>query len=383
MPNTATIPPRARPPRIASIESYRVVAMLLIVSLHSNLIARLHLIGGGFGFLVDLPLYLLFWISVPYFFLAAGYFYGLTVHAGAAPFSVLRRSCRSLTLLFVIWIAVYSVIGPNWISDVYTRGLWSTLSTEASRTLDLLLRDHVTLLLVPRPPIFHLWFLPALIAGLSTVALVMTSRLKTWAGPLLVSIYILLVVSAVIPLPQYSPSLLLLGVFFTLLGWWISQQAAVAGSVALALIVGGSVLAVLEGVALKRVFHASAHQVMDYPYAGAVILVVGIFLLTLAYRTIGQNTVLPFLARFTLGVYVSHIFVEYTLAPLHSQLPALPIMWHVLYTLIVYGLSVLFTWELSKIPWVRLSVSRQAAPLIEDEPYRQHGGLMAPRRSIL
>lgn len=356
--NTATIPPKARPPRIASIESYRVVAILIVVSLHSNLITRLHLIGGGYGFVVDMPLYLLFWISVPYFFLTAGYFYGLTVDAGAASFFVLRRSCRSLTLLFVIWVAVYSMIGPNWVTAAYEQGLWSSISTQVVHTMTLLVQEHVTLLLVPKPPIFHLWFLPALLAGLSTVAVVMMSRLKTWVGPLLVSTYVLLIVSAVAPLSQYSPSLLLLGVFFTLLGWWISRQPAVSGSFALALIAGGSGLAVLEGVALKRVFHASPPQVMDYPYAGAVLLVAGIFLLTLAYRTIGQGTVLPFLARFTLGVYVSHILVEYTLSPVHDQLPALPIMWHVLYTLAVYGLSVLFTWGLSKIPWARLSVTR-------------------------
>lgn len=113
---------------------------------------------GGYGFLMDLPLYLLFWMAVPYFFLTAGYFYGVTVDAGAAPFSLLRRSCRSLTRLFVIWVAVYSVIGPNWITNVYTQGLWSTLSTQAAHTMDMLVEEHVTLLLAPRPPIFHLWF---------------------------------------------------------------------------------------------------------------------------------------------------------------------------------------------------------------------------------
>lgn len=368
MPTTATLLPETRPSRIASIESYRVVAILIIVSLHSNLIARLHLIGGGYGFLVDLPLYLLFWIAVPYFFLVAGYFYGLTVDAGAAPFSLLRRSCRSLALIFAIWVAVYSIIGPHWITAVYEQGLWATLSTQAAHTMDMLVQEHITLLLVPRPPIFHLWFLPALIAGLSTVAMVLTSRLKTWVGPLLISTYILLIVSAVAPPSRYSPGLLLLGVFFTLLGWWISQQAAFSGSFALALIAGGSVLALLEGAGLKRIFHASSHQVMEYPYAGAVLMVVGIFLLTLAYRTIGQGTILPFLARFTLGVYVCHLLIEYTLAPVHDELPALPIIWHAFYTLAVYGLSVLFAWGLSKMPCVRLSVTRQPLPLTEDMP---------------
>lgn len=339
------------------------MAILIIVALHSNLIARLHSIGGGYGFLVDMPLYLLFWISVPYFFLTAGYFYGLTVLAGASPFSVLRRACRSLSLVCVIWVAVYSIVGPHWITNAYEQGVWSTISTQAAHTMAMLVQEHVTLLLVPRPPIFHLWFLPALIVGLSTVAMVMTSRLTAWRGTLLICIYVLLILSAVAPLSTYSPNLLLLGIFFTLLGWWISQQPAFSGSVAMALIAGGIVLALLEGAALKRLFHASAHQVMDYPYAGAVLLVVGIFLLTLAYQTLGQNTALPCLARFTLGVYVSHILIEHTLTSVHEQLPALPIIWHVLYTLVVYGLSVLFTWGLSQIPGVRLAVSRYPVPL--------------------
>lgn len=362
MPTTPPISPTTRSLRIASIESYRVVAMLIVVCLHTNLISRLHLIGGGYGFLLDMPLYLLFWIAVPYFFLTAGYFYGLTVLAGAAPSSVLRRSCRSLTLLFIIWVAVYSMIGPHWITAVYEQGLWAAISTQAAHTMTLLAQEHVTLLLVPRPPIYHLWFLPALMVGLSSLAMVMTSRFRTWTGTLLVSIYALLVLSEVAPLSPYSPTLLLLSIFFTLLGWWVSQQTSFSRSFALALIAGGTVLALLEGAALKRLFHASSEQVMDYPYAGAVLLVLGMFLLTLAHRTLGQGTVFPFLARFTLGVYVSHIFIDYTLASVHDQLSALPIIWHVLYTLAVYGLSVLLTWVLSCIPWMRLAVTREPLP---------------------
>lgn len=57
---TSPISPTTRALRIASIESYGVVAMLIIVSLHTNLISRLHVIGGGCGFLLDMPLYLSF-----------------------------------------------------------------------------------------------------------------------------------------------------------------------------------------------------------------------------------------------------------------------------------------------------------------------------------
>ncbi len=54
--------------------------------------------------------------------------------------------------------------------------------------------------------------------------------------------------------------------------------------------------------------------------------------------------------------------------PVQDQLPALPIIWHLLYTLAVYGLSVLLTWVLSRIPWIRLAVTREPTRLTHDDP---------------
>ena len=119
--------------------------------------------------------------------------------------------------------------------------------------------------------------------------------------------------SEVAPLSPYSPTLLLLGIFFTLLGWWVSQQTSFSGSFAFALMAGGTVLALLEGAALKRLFHASSHQVMDYPYAVRCSWSSGFFMDAGAPDARPRHS-LPFLARFTLGVYVSHIFIDYTLA---------------------------------------------------------------------
>jgi surface polysaccharide O-acyltransferase-like enzyme len=152
--------------------------------------------------------------------------------------------------------------------------------------------------------------------------------------------------------------MLLLGMLFTLLGWWVSQQQVFSTGAALRLMAGGVVLAFVEGAVLKKLIHASTHQVIHYPYAGAVLMVLGIFLLMLANPTWGQRTILPGLARFTLGVYVSHMLIEHTLAPVHDQLPHLSIIWHLLYALAVYGFAVLFTWVLTKISGMRLAVTR-------------------------
>jgi surface polysaccharide O-acyltransferase-like enzyme len=350
-----------RPTRLASIESYRVVAILIVVFIHSSVVTRLHTVGGGYGFIVDLPLYLVFWTAVPYFFLVAGYFYGRKVDAGADPLQLLRQSCASLGLIFIIWVLVYSVVGRSWITQVYHHGIWGTFAAEAIQTLSRVRGEHIKLLLIPRPPIYHLWFLPSLMLGLGTAAVVVTHHLAPVALRLVAGLYVLSVGCGLLPLDvlqDYPPAMLLLGMLFTLLGWWISQQQVISAGAALRLMAGGVVLAFVEGAVLKKLIHASTHQVVHYPYAGAVLLVLGVFLLMLANPTWGQRTILPRLARFTLGVYVSHILIEHTLAPVHDQLPHLSIIWHLFYALAVYGFAVLFTWGLTKIPGMRLAVTR-------------------------
>jgi surface polysaccharide O-acyltransferase-like enzyme len=75
--------------------------MLLIVCLHASVMKRLRVEGGAYGYLIDLPLNLVFWIAVPFFFLASGYFFGKRVDRGHEPLELLRESAWPLLLLFV------------------------------------------------------------------------------------------------------------------------------------------------------------------------------------------------------------------------------------------------------------------------------------------
>ena len=118
-------------------------------------------------------------------------------------------------------------------------------------------------------------------------------------------------------------------------------------------------LAFTEGAVLKLVWHASSQEVAWHAYGGGILMVTGIFLFTLAKPDLGKDTILPSLARFTLGVYVSHMLIENTLAPLHATLPHLSIIWHFVYAIGVYGLSVGLTLLLSHLPFARYAVIRE------------------------
>ena len=359
----ATIPRRPHSARLASVESYRVIAILLVIFLHSNFIGRLHLAGGEYGYLVDLPLYMVFWISVPFFFLVAGYFYGTRVNAGHDPMALLRAYAGPLLLVFGIWVLVYAVLPRNWWLAMHQNGIWATLSSEAMQTLAVLKSEHIMLLLIPRPPIYHLWFLPTLLLGLATVAGVIACRLEKAVFGLIIGFYGLAVAAELSPSAFFQsnpPGSLLLAMLCTLLGWWIAQRKQVSAPLALWLMAGGLVLAFTEGAVLKLAWHASSKDVAWHTYGGGILMVTGIFLFTLAKPDLGKGTILPSLARFTLGVYVSHMLVENTLAPFLATVPRpLSVVWHFVYAMAVYGLSVALTFLLSHLPFTRYAVIRE------------------------
>ena len=350
-------PPSAT--RLASVESFRVVAMLIVVCIHANFLARLHVEGGDYGFVIDFPLYLLWWLTVPYFFLVAGYFYGQKVQGGQEPLPVLGSSCVSLLWLYLIWSAIYAVIPRHWVEAFSGGRIWQILSSDTWPAGAL---EQIKLIVLPWPPYYHMWFLPALMVGLTTVAIATLWRLEKRTMPLLVALYVF-VIGAEVLQPrtgvEFNPiRAVSLAMFFTLLGWWVSYRRPVSARLAVSLIIGGSALAVAEGIVLKTALDLPAIRIAFYPYAGAALLVLGLFLLLLSKPTWGQHTILPALARYTLGVYVGHILIEHTLAPIHDQLPHLPIVWYVPYVITVYGLSLLLTWVLMQIPWLRALVVR-------------------------
>jgi hypothetical protein len=136
--------------------------MLLIVCLHASVIKRLRVEGSAYWYMIDLPLNLVFWIAVPFFFLASGYFFGKLVERGHEPLELLRESAWLLLLLFCIWVGVYALVPRDWVTAFYNDEIWTTVRTQALKSVAILLDEHIKLLLTPRAPVYHLWFLPGL-----------------------------------------------------------------------------------------------------------------------------------------------------------------------------------------------------------------------------
>ena len=292
-----------------------------------------------------------------FLFLTAGYFFGKSVRTHGKPIACLRRYVIPLLWIFLAWLCVYIVIPKNWPVEVYHHGWWQPFYSETLKNVALLATQHVRLFLMGDLPVWHLWFLPALMFSLATLTLLTLCRLQRYMIPLIISLYVLActeetgrhLLSSALDLGLWSIAML-----FTALGWWLAEREQPSVPTALCLIVGGYALALMEGAVMRAFFHSTPHGFQDHWFLGGIVLALGIFLLALAKPNLGRSTPLPFLAQFTLGVYVSHILVLYTLDPLWPGS-------RLLFILVVYFFAVLFTLVLSKVPIARYLVTRTAS----------------------
>ena len=349
--------------RIASIESFRVLAIFGVILWHTEFLGRLQQLGGG-SLLVDVTVYLVWWVCLPYFFLTAGYFFGESVRTDGKPLTQLRRYASSLVWIFLAWLCISIVVPSNWPSAVREYGWWQPFYSEALKNVNLLATQHVRLFLVGGLPVWHLWFLPAIMFSLATLTLLAVCRLQGYVIPLIIGLYVLALTEEVAGGHFFSSTFHLglwsIAILFTALGWCLTGRGQPSVPTALCLIVGGYAFALMEGAVMRAFFHSTPLAIMGHNYLGGIVLAFGIFLLILAKPHLGQSTPLPYLAQFTLGVYVSHILVIHTLKPISSRLHGLFPLWQFLFSLAVYFLAVLFTLVLSKVPIARYLVTRTA-----------------------
>ena len=101
--------PAGRGGRQAGIEAGRALGALAVVLIHVGPFRGPEWEGTAAG-LGGAFLNQLCRFAVPFFFLAAGYFYGRKVCSGAPPLPVLRRQAGRLTVLFAFWSGAYLLV---------------------------------------------------------------------------------------------------------------------------------------------------------------------------------------------------------------------------------------------------------------------------------
>lgn len=200
--------------------------------------------------------------------------------------------------------------------------------------------------------------------SLATLTLITICRLERYLVPLIISLYVLALTEEIAG-GYFFNSTIHLGLWITAtlitaIGWWLAGREQLSMAMACSLIVGGYAFALIEGGDHECGFSQFTPGDPGTSFLGRNCPRLGIFTLAIAKPQLGQSTPFPFLAQFTLGVYLSHILVLYTARPINLILGnGIPLR-GALIGIIVYIFSVLFTVTLVKIPILKYLVVRPA-----------------------
>lgn len=350
--------------RIPSIESFRVLAIFSVILWHSHFLSSLWQFADG-NFFVVLNGYLVWWMGVPYFFITAGYFFQRSVLTQGHPMTQFLRYASPLLWIFLVWLCIYTVTPPNWPAEVRHHGLWQPFYAETLKNIQVLESLHLWVFIEGVRPVWHLWFLPALIFSLAILTLLAIGKLHRYLPLLAAGIYVLILaeestprnlLNAPIPLGSWIIAIPLV----TMGGWFAERRESVSATMAWSLIFGGYAVALMEGTVMNMVFQSSMHAIKGHAFLGGILFSLGIFQLALAKPQLGRSTPFPFLGQLTLGIYVAHILVMYTITPFVWKLSDKVSLWGLLLGLMVYGATVVFVVALTRVPILKFLVVRPA-----------------------
>ncbi|MDZ5812918.1 acyltransferase [Halorubrum sp. AD140] len=296
--------------RIHSVDAMRIVAVALVVVIHTNPFEGLGASGNALNFALESTAR----VAVPFFFLASGYFFGLKT-LDADPIAYFRARARSLTGLYVFGIVVAL---PAFLSGTAVEA--SVAGESASRSVG----RRIAEILSPVDLLYYgtsvseiLWFVPALFVALALVAGFAAAGRERLAFPVALALHALALLgpeyASLVDLPFDVRDGLFFGFFYVSAGFAVAERGWRAGDgrsrVLLAAAVAFGALHVAERYAMG--YALGGASVADGVYAPSFTLAtapfaVALFLFLLSRPSLGASTPLPDWGGYAVGVYVVH-----------------------------------------------------------------------------
>ncbi|WP_394239701.1 acyltransferase [Vibrio astriarenae] len=301
--------------KIASVELGRVIAIIAVIAIHSQLMTGYPLFNNEpwLGNIINQ----LSRFAVPFFFITSGYF--LQPKLEKTPLETGWRYCKPLIFMWVIWSIIYLIAPFNlhtlsqdgWLAE--RSGYWSYL---AQAPLNSFLEGGMV----------HLWFLPSLIMAVGIIAVLVHLKRAAWLLPLSASLYLYGVsAGSYQPLTDLQPLFFTRnGPFFSLLmvsaGFLIRQHRLRLSSLqATMIMLIGFIGHFSEAFALTQ-FDID-FRIHDFLFSTSL-WAVGFFLLLLANPSWGNHPWIFSIANMTLGIYLVHLLLIIYMSNLAAVLEA-------------------------------------------------------------
>ncbi|QSA96746.1 acyltransferase [Methylococcus sp. EFPC2] len=342
--------------RIRSIDTLKGLAIIAVVIIHTEPFIATASMKGDWYYLGQ-SLQQLSSFAVPFFFVAAGYFYS----RGISKESILSRWLKytsRLASLLLIWTIIDGIFWGPWLEQMIKAKsaaplLWNlnALPSFAAKRPDLFFFRGTA---VP------LWFLVSLIAGISLLALCLKLSLRP---PALLAIgfsaYALCLATSsyeatflgfglTLPLEQRGPliafSFLTVGHFFAAHNISTKHSAPFLATAVIMIFCESALLSHLSGLP----FQERPYLFSSLPLAACA------FLFATSHPNLGANSVLSALGSRSLGIYLIHTPVLGAVSLIRRAVVH-PI-WEIIFALLVISLSYGLVALLMRIPYIRKSV---------------------------
>ncbi|MBC7004713.1 acyltransferase family protein [Photobacterium sp. BZF1] len=324
--------------RIASFEVGRLIALLGVIAIHSQLFMTAPLINGEpwLGLLINQ----LSRFAVPLFFILAGYF--IAPKLVALPTSTLKQYSLPLLKVWLVWSVIFFLVPFN-----LQLALESGYLAERSGYWQYLLSQPLNTLF--EGSLVHLWYIPGLVCCLLVIAACCYKKKLNLILPVAIALYLFgLAAGSYAPLtgiesPLFTRNGPFMSTLMLTIGFLIRQkdwQLSFSKALMLALIGMGMHLA--EALYLTR--YDVPFNMHDF-LTGTPLWATGIFFMLKQRPQFGQAMAKLNISKHVLGIYLIHLLIIIYLMRLLPMLGftgyANDILRFVLTCIISYGLIAL------------------------------------------
>ena len=288
--------------RIASFEAGRLIALLGVIAIHSQLFMTAPIIHDQpwLGLLINQ----LSRFAVPLFFIMAGYF--IAPKLLATPTHTIKQYSLPLLKVWLVWSVIIFLVPFNlqlaWESGYLAErsGYWQFLLSQPLNTLF-------------EGSLVHLWYIPGLICGLLIIAMCCHAKKLSMLLPVAIALYLFgLAAGSYAPLtgiesplftrngPFMSTLMLTIGFLIRQQGWQLS--------------IGKAFFLALVGMGL-HLAEATYLIHFDVPFnmhdflAGTPLWATGIFFMLKQRPQFGQAIVSLNISKHVLGIYLIHLLI--------------------------------------------------------------------------
>ncbi len=330
------------PQRIYSIDSMRIIAMVFVVSIHTDPFEGVGVYGNIVNFLIDTSAR----FAVPFFFMVSGYFFALKIiQNDPGAYFVERVTSISSIYVFGLFLSF-----PVFLTEAVVRAGIENRDVVNSATVKL--AEFVA----PIDLIYYgnsiseiLWFLPALLFSFLLIYLFIRAEKTKYLLPVAIGLHSIGLLGAsytmFVDVPFEIRDALFFGFFYTSLGYYISSHDWQPDTERSVLYLGATVLfgALHLGERYVLGYALTEQTVTQSVYSpsytiGTALLTVSLFLFLLSRPGLGKSTPLPSWGNYAVGVYVTHPPVLFVLQKTSEALGAVgyeisnTIVWHFVLT---------------------------------------------------